>query len=206
MDRVHRRVVGSLSLLISLLAACGDDSRPPADGSGTYVAQPTPGGQPAGGQPAASTDPTPTPPPATSSACSDRASEGPDVATMRVQGTAPTPSGGTIEPGKYLLTSYEEYFTGSGEAGATGHTLRSVLEIEGDRMTFTSHAACHPSENEATKVRAEAFTVANATVTSEEECPTAHKAYSRGYTYAGGVLTFFEDFGGFVRRLDYTKQ
>lgn len=136
-------------------------------------------------------------------ACLGVAREGADTAEVSIAAPAPAAGGGTILPGKYLLTKWETYTGVGGFAGPTGEIRRTTLIISGSQAQFATRDV---EEAKDVPIVAEQFQLSGATFDSTEICPVPERPRSRGFTVTGAVLSLDESFGALTRRFFYTKQ
>lgn len=137
------------SLLVTLLAvaACGDD----------------PAVVPADATPDASED--------APSGCNDLVLSGGPIAGNNLAIDAPTPQGGTIVPGTYVLVAVTTYVGAGGTSGPTGRTHRGM--ITSDATTYTSLEETTAATT-TTLRQAGSYTITGVAVNATETCPSTN--------------------------------
>ncbi len=216
---VHCRAIKTLAVTWAasfaiVLVACGDEDRPPtlSTSSSSSSASSSSGGRVVDGAVDgtssssssgdsgvdASNDGSSGGP-----ACADVGRDGPDVAEVRVAQNPPAAAGGTIAPGKYLLTTWETYAGTAGMAGPTGSIRKSTLLVSATQLTFATRDVEEAAD---LPVRIETFQPKGTTLESQETCPLEGRTFARKFTASANELVLFEPFGAITRRLVYKMQ
>ncbi len=98
-------------------------------------------------------------------ACNVVADVGSHVAWNNVASVPPTPSGGTIVDGTYVLVDLTTYTGPGGKQGPTGETVRSTVQIAGNVSQVVSELNGSTNRNTMT------FTTNSTSIAHTETCP-----------------------------------
>lgn len=151
------------------------------------------GGTSSGGTDGAAPDPS----------CQGVPREGTNVAETAIAAAPPTPTGGNVGSGKYYLTLWESYTGAGGAQGATGEVRRTTLVVTGTKLQF---ATTDVEQAIDLPIAAEEAQTQGSTLTSNELCPLAGRARTRGFSASPTEIELFETVANTTRRFVYTKQ
>jgi hypothetical protein len=121
---------------------------------------------------------------AAGSSCATAAMAAP-VPVTTVASDPPSPQGGTVAPGTYLLTDYTSYTGSNGSSGPAGFDVTLALSLDGTRFRLWVHGN-QPETTEGT------YTVQGTTLTLTPTCPLGIGPEDAQFTASGNSLKMFE--------------
>jgi hypothetical protein len=129
--------------------------------------------------------------------CAGLTKDGATITHQQVAQAAPSPTGGSIVAGKYILTAYTTYTGVGGATGPTTERLNSTLTV-----TSTMMKLAEADEDGDLTPQAMTYTTTGTTLEMKFLCPVPDALRFREYTAQPTALWIFQ--GGLVRI--YTKQ
>jgi len=120
--------------------------------------------------------------------CNTIANVASDVAEMAVADVAPTPGGGTIVDGTYVVTAATIYTGVGGQSGATGATYRSTSVDQAGQYTYLDDGTTPPVVTAGQYVT----TSATADITIVQQCPPSGVLGFKKYTASPTEFTLFD--------------
>ncbi|HVH40683.1 MAG TPA: hypothetical protein VM925_00015 [Labilithrix sp.] len=163
--------------------ACSSDETPESSSSGG--AQTPDGGASAAdtGSPESSTPADSASPTDSGGACNDVANAGSQVAEVAGGLTKPTPQGGTLEDGTYVLTKHEIYPPSAPDE----NTRRRTFRFAAGKIDYVSNDGTKPEARSSGS-----FTVNGTSLQLTVACPQGASAAALPFTANGNTLIMFD--------------
>ena len=196
-----KSLTATLSIaFISVLPACGTPSNQPAGGggSGQGGATGTGGSGVAGGTGGAGGAPAST---STAPPCNQVAEDAPTYSITWAAGTAPTPKGGTIMDGTYVLTRQTGYTATTLPATEVG---RDKVEINGS--AWQEDSGILPYGVNPDKHSTSTLSTQGMNLTLTRTCPSAGAPTTTAFTADASSLTLFVVDQGMTFETVFTRQ
>ncbi len=191
----RRRASLSTIAAIALVVACGasTDHPPPA---GTSSSSGGVGGSSSGG-PGGLDGGRPADSAAGDSAitCEPASQKGAPIAEVLLDGAPPTPLGGTLLPGTYVLTELDFYATtpDGGGNGTTDLRARATIVVAGNLMSMIASRGPKTSALPADTATGATFTIAGTSLLATAVCPSAGPQKTIPFSAVGGGLALIID-------------
>ena len=192
-------VLAAFAALV-VVAACSDDGMPPSADPGTISPPPNTGATDGGGGGGADADADASEEEVIGPAlCEGLEQKSQDVVEYAVMSPPPTPTGGTIAAGTYVLNELTLFDSNAPDAsdppppGPTGNVVRSTLYVTGKTIRVLESRGTLDADLPADSARASTYQTATTTLETTAVCPQASEPAGVPFSVDGLLLTLHVD-------------